>query len=269
LPLLSGAELRLDREASALLALDEAKDIDGPRARLAPRLLAASPDCSVLVTEGLPGTSPVGGGAPGGDAGDLGIRVALVHGSRSLAGGDFPVLARPAPAFQDVPVEYLMVRPPALGEAVRYVQNSILSPALTAACRGWRASCFIHGDLTATNLLRWKEGARQGTSLVDWELCGIGDPHYDLGCLLGSLVLRGNLRGGNGKQQVRWFTQFLRSYANYATRPPEIARIFAWGAHWLVAHLLMRGPQGDALCPPDRRILELAESLIDVGDDQR
>ncbi|WP_192359582.1 RiPP maturation radical SAM C-methyltransferase [Mesorhizobium mediterraneum] len=60
------------------------------------------------------------------------------------------------------------------------------SAALREMQRDWRPSMLLHGDCKPDNIL-----ARRDTGsvcLVDWELCGMGDPAYDLGQALGGLV---------------------------------------------------------------------------------
>jgi ribosomal peptide maturation radical SAM protein 1 len=58
--------------------------------------------------------------------------------------------------------------------------------ALTEMQHAWAPSTLLHGDFKPDNIL-----VRHGPGsvrLIDWELCGMGDPAYDLGQALGGLV---------------------------------------------------------------------------------
>ena len=60
------------------------------------------------------------------------------------------------------------------------------SAALGEMQRAWAPSTLLHGDFKPDNIL---VDERAGPiRMVDWELCGMGDPAYDLGQALGGLV---------------------------------------------------------------------------------
>jgi hypothetical protein len=50
----------------------------------------------------------------------------------------------------------------------------------------WRPEKIIHGDVKAANLLLLPDG---GIRLIDWEIAGIGDPLWDLGGLVHSMLI--------------------------------------------------------------------------------
>lgn len=57
--------------------------------------------------------------------------------------------------------------------------------ALDALAGAWRDGHLIHADVKDDNIFLTATGA----VLIDWETAGWGDPRWDLGCLLGGLVL--------------------------------------------------------------------------------
>jgi hypothetical protein len=52
--------------------------------------------------------------------------------------------------------------------------------------RDWRQACPIHFDLRFENVVvePADDGSSRGGSLVDWEFAGIGDPRWDVACVL-------------------------------------------------------------------------------------
>lgn len=63
------------------------------------------------------------------------------------------------------------------------VREPALAAALAAAARGWRREVWVHGDLTAGNVV--VDGDRTG--LLDWEAGGAGDPDWDVVCAASAL----------------------------------------------------------------------------------
>lgn len=58
--------------------------------------------------------------------------------------------------------------------------------AMSALAEDWRDGHLIHADVKDDNIFLTATGA----VLIDWETAGWGDPRWDLGCMLGGLVLR-------------------------------------------------------------------------------
>ncbi len=98
---------------------------------------------------------------------------------------DFPL----APILPFTPEEFV-TRPAdysLLAAALHRSRNSVEKLA-----SNWRPSHFIHGDFKADNLLvrvdpRFKD--RPSTIIVDWEMAGFGDPMWDVGSYIGSILL--------------------------------------------------------------------------------
>ncbi len=76
---------------------------------------------------------------------------------------------------------------PAGVELIRVVQDSGLATRLDRLREGWRPEVLVHGDLSWSNVL---VGAPDGhdapptVTIVDWELCGRGDPAWDVATVL-------------------------------------------------------------------------------------
>jgi aminoglycoside phosphotransferase (APT) family kinase protein len=76
-------------------------------------------------------------------------------------------------------------------DLTRLIQGS---PELCAALDDLFASrsdeSVIHGDVRWDNFLAVRGTSRRwtGLELIDWELCGVGDPAVDVGCFLGEYL---------------------------------------------------------------------------------
>lgn len=84
----------------------------------------------------------------------------------------------------------------ALSPQVRSVLAALeAQPEVTAAVqmlRGPVAGCLVNHDLKWDNVvLAASSAARPDPVLLDWELAGLGDPAWDLGCLLAEHLVRG------------------------------------------------------------------------------
>ena len=81
---------------------------------------------------------------------------------------------------------------PAAIELTRIIQGSQeLCAALDELPATWRDDAVIHGDIRWDNLVAVRRDAsRRWTrlQLIDWELCGPGDPAFDIGAYLGEYL---------------------------------------------------------------------------------
>jgi hypothetical protein len=70
--------------------------------------------------------------------------------------------------------------------ALRIVQESAeIGRGLTAVQESWQPQCLIHGDLRADNVMVGGQSAGlEEIRLVDWETCRLGDPAWDVACVL-------------------------------------------------------------------------------------
>lgn len=95
--------------------------------------------------------------------------------------------------------------------------------------REWRHRSLVHADLREDNLLFGEPGtAEPAVRIVDWELAGFGDPRYDVGVVVGQLLLAwlraaGDVRGVTGAADDAWPVArrnvgvFLAAYRQLAT----------------------------------------------------
>jgi aminoglycoside phosphotransferase (APT) family kinase protein len=76
-------------------------------------------------------------------------------------------------------------------DVVRMVQQSRpLCTGLGELQERWTRARLVHGDVRWENCLaiRTAGSARRGLSLIDWELCHVGDPRWDQGCGFAALL---------------------------------------------------------------------------------
>jgi thiamine kinase len=141
------------------------------QAGIAPRIVNALPALGLLVCEYLPGHDwRAADFAEPRRLGQLGERLAQLH-------------ALPAP--QIAPFAPLAIFDDYLARCTPQAraQGAALRPALLAGqqrvAAGGRPHCIVHGDLVHGNL---RSGERLW--LLDWEYAQVGDPAWDLGCVL-------------------------------------------------------------------------------------
>lgn len=80
--------------------------------------------------------------------------------------------------------------PPACRDVLlRSVSSPGLRLGFARAASKWRASSLIHGDLRWSNVLAAFDARDSRVWLVDWELACLGDPAWDVGSVIGDLVL--------------------------------------------------------------------------------
>lgn len=80
-----------------------------------------------------------------------------------------------------------------------------LAKGLDELAASWRPEALVHGDIKGENILcraaaKETQSASGSIKLVDWELCDLGDPAWDTGCLIQSYItfwaLSGPMRPG-------------------------------------------------------------------------
>lgn len=142
-----------------------------------------------------------------------------------------PAPIKPAELVQ-LPADY-----PFLAAAVYKLRHRI--EGLSA---GWHYSRFIHSDFSTSNLLlRMHRRRADGpdVAIVDWEFAGVGDPLWDVGSYVGSVIHAwivsladgGGLRsepmmGPGGDSLRRHIGYFLITYRHAAPEIPEAAQCF-------------------------------------------
>lgn len=182
----------LRREASVYALLSESAGFR----RLAPRLIRYDPDLPLLVLQAFAGARP---------SNPLLIpsRSGLVRTARRL--GRTLALLHTLPHKEGdpralTPSAYLLDLPPlgvrthlsmATTELVRSVQNDAALMAVIARRRGgWRPTAVVHGEFKWPHclLIPPAEGAPGSMRLVDYEFAGVGDPSWDLGCVIAAYL---------------------------------------------------------------------------------
>ena len=87
------------------------------------------------------------------------------------------------------PLAMLRTLSPAGLQVLTVVQSSLaIRDGLDAAVASWTASTLIHGDLRTENILY---SSRSDFRFIDWELCGVGNPTWDVAGVVSDIVFFG------------------------------------------------------------------------------
>lgn len=181
------------REAAAYELLAA---VAGPEVRaVLPSVVADTPQDAMLVLEHVGGSDLRHhhariGRCPSSWARRSGTLLAAVH--------DVPISAVPAtlrrgyvPAVHRPDESLFATRSRAAIELTVLIQSDpALCAALDELAADHTADAFVHGDIRWPNLLVARDpgGRPTGLRLVDWESAGVGDPDWDIGCLLAEYV---------------------------------------------------------------------------------
>jgi hypothetical protein len=189
------ADLRGEVTASKVLSLLAA---DG--AQLLPRLIGAVNHEELLVFEGVEDAIDIrsvvlrDGRQPiqlSGVASSLGSFLAQLHGIPTAnVNAEMRRLECPIRSFDSIPLERFADSPRSYHEFIALMQvDERLGQSLNGLRDSWQENVFIHGDLKLDNIMQQtKPGRDSRVFLVDWELSGAGDPHWDIGCLISSYL---------------------------------------------------------------------------------
>jgi hypothetical protein len=149
--------------------------------------------------------------------GALGATLGALH--RGTMGLPLPP-ARPPVVLAALTADY-----PATGAVADHIAVLKADPLLTEAAgtvAGPVAGCLVNHDMKWDNVV--SAGGR--TVLLDWEMAGLGDPAWDLGCLLAEHLVRQpdeTLTVASDEPAVA----LLRGYAHGARPRPEIVPVLA------------------------------------------
>ena len=123
---------------------------------------------------------------------DAGRALALLHALPPAALDVAPADPTPALRVHEPDLESVLEMSPAAVELMRIVQGSHeLCAALDELAATWREDAVIHGDIRWDNLLVLRsDDSKRWTrlKLIDWELCGAGDPAFDIGAYFGEYL---------------------------------------------------------------------------------
>lgn len=161
------------------------------RLRLTPPLLLTEPEAHLVVMEYVEEARDLQRIAQEDPAAALDLFPPLAEPLVSLHGLETRNLAPPRaqvplPELDPVHIYVWECASPAAREfLVRVQRTRVLCEALRQSAAGLGPQGLVHGDLKSDNVLRL------GVSrlIIDWELCGLGALGWDLGALLGSMVV--------------------------------------------------------------------------------
>lgn len=161
-----------------------------------PRLLHQDLDRGLMVTELVPSEETLAayhrriGRLPSWIARALGKGLGRLHRESRREGMEGRAIEVFALTLPDPPLEAIADMSPANLELVRIVQrNSGACDALGRLRHGWRATCFVHGDLKGDNCLVSSDGGRhRQLTVTDWETATLGDPGWDVGSIFGEYL---------------------------------------------------------------------------------
>lgn len=142
-----------------------------------------------------------------------------------------------------------------LGE--RIAADPLLSGLLEAGAAAWRPECLVHGDLKWDNCLVEANRVR----VIDWELSGLGDPAWDVSCVIAEQLA---LHPGTGPGESPVTSAFIGSYRCTAD---DFARRCALFTIARLAHLALEQVEYVGEAQVAAPTLELARRLAAEVDD--
>jgi hypothetical protein len=181
----------LEREAAVLAALSEGG------LELAPRLIHFDSEQRLLITESMDGYVPLDRGlrsrllAEPAAATASALALARLHEhAPEIRGGVRPSLPFPLAASAPLTPEDIAALPEGYAQFAVALRQS--RDAVDQLASRWRPGRFIHGDFKVDNLLFRMEPRLKRQPpivIVDWEMAGDGDPLWDIGSFIGSVLL--------------------------------------------------------------------------------
>ncbi len=178
----------------------------------------------------------------------------------------------------DPAVDALAVIGPAALRSFQIVQGSGIRDGLLAAADRWEPTCFTHGDLRVDNVLvrpsmsepyPETDPTAEDVRLVDWELCGQGDPRWDVAGALADAIACSWGRFGTelclpvvqatGRAVRRGYTEATESTTNQDW--PETVALFA-AAHLVLASLAEARIDEHDLSHRGAAYLQVAENIV-------
>jgi hypothetical protein len=159
-----------------------------------PHLMDFRADPAVLITQALDGYAPLVRKLASHDALDPDVSVAA-----ALALGRIHGQCLDIACLEDVPFPLPIGNPMTpeeyCGQAAEYPLFAARMPRVETALQNlaeeWRQTFFIHGDFKADNLHLNADPGKTGRPrivVVDWELAGRGEPLWDVGSYVGSVL---------------------------------------------------------------------------------
>lgn len=173
-------------------------------------------------------------------------------------------LSSPVPTYDRVTPDDIATN---LGLNERFLRlvgiSDQLGQALQWARTSWTPSTLIHGDFQMSNLLVNVQNV-QKISVVDWELSGLGDPHWDVGTMVGSLYYASLI--DNKSPPTNWINVFINSYSEASKEYISLEKIFAYAAAWLVFKTQVNVAFSTRPSKLDVRAVYIAASMVERHD---
>ena len=190
----------VDQGAREAAVLERLRSIEpGRLAGCLPELVAYDSTVGALVLEAIPNARDLSDHHVRGRfsqtlAREAGRALALLHATPPAALDGLP--RGPDPKWQLLPhrldLDTLRGLSPAAIELTRTIQAiPPLCTELDTLAADWIEDGLIHGDIRWENCLAVPSAASKRWSrlrLIDWELCGAGDPAYDVGAFIGEYL---------------------------------------------------------------------------------
>ena len=186
------------REA-AILGRLRLIDGSGELAKFLPAVVAYDSAEGVLILESSPNARDVRRHHARGRfscalAREAGRALALLHAipPAALNGFQNPADANSWMRIHEPDLESIHTMSAAAEELTRIIQGiDGLCTALDELVASWQEDSVVHGDIRWDNLLAVRGGDSKrwtGLQLIDWELCGAGDPAVDIGAFFGEYL---------------------------------------------------------------------------------
>ncbi len=161
---------------------------------------------------------------------------------------------------------------PQLAQSIQQAPG--LQPALSALRPEWQFDSLVHGDMKFDNcLIRTMPGGQVQLTIVDWELCDLGDAAWDVASIYKDLLMAVLVSAQNPQASPQvtfdtvrpamraFWTGYCAARPQAATLPSLDKMIRYTGARMVLAVLeyLWNAP---AMSPLGRQILETAQWLL-------
>ncbi|MGS4989941.1 phosphotransferase family protein [Roseibium sp. RP-7] len=144
---------------------------------------------------------------------------------------------------------------------LRLVQISpSLNDALRTTSAEWCADTIVHGDFQVSNVLQLESDATR-LFIVDWELSGIGDRHWDMATLVASAYYRQIIM--QRPPPTKWINCAIAHYQHIAAYKLNVRKLFAYTAAWLALKTQVNIAFGVTPTKIDVESLFLAASIVD------
>lgn len=213
----------------------------------------------------------------------VGSALARLHDVSPEALDGLPARRDPAPPRNPAPLELVLGMSDASVRLLGVLQQSSeLCDRLAELEGSEKASAVIHGDMRPSNSVAYpRPGSRRRTriALVDWENARGGDPHVDLGAVLGEYLqtwlwsmwlLDGRdlaLTARHARHPLRNMQPAIRAfwlaYADKRTaRPPSMRRAVEFAAAHVVDVAFERAQSQSSLDPRSGLALQLSLNLL-------